>query len=128
VAAENYVFDAWYLSREQADHIGAYGKGWISRLKANRIINDQNRRMSIKRFETTLPRESFREINELDKTYRVYSQVLDVNKLGKVRVVVCYDSQNMDGKNNAKLKNTEDTNFTIGDTAAIDKERGWVSL
>jgi len=29
VAAENYVFDTWYLSRELADHIEAYGKGWI---------------------------------------------------------------------------------------------------
>lgn len=35
VAAENYVFDAWYLSKRLTSHIEAYGKGWISRLKAN---------------------------------------------------------------------------------------------
>jgi len=35
VAGENYVFDAWYLSKRLTSHIEAYGKGWISRLKAN---------------------------------------------------------------------------------------------
>jgi hypothetical protein len=27
VAAENYVFDAWYLSKRLTSHIEAYGKG-----------------------------------------------------------------------------------------------------
>jgi len=98
VAAENYVFDAWFISREMADRIEAYGKGWISRLKANRIIHHQNRRMSIRDFEAALPREAFKEIRVLGRSYWVYSQVLDVNKLGKVRVVVCYDDKAMRGE------------------------------
>ena len=98
VEAENYVYDAWFLSQELADHIEAYGKGWISRLKSNRIIYHQNRKMNIKNFEATLPRKAFRKVEVLDKSYWVYSQVLDVNKLGKVRAVICYDNQNLEGE------------------------------
>jgi len=43
--------------------------------------------MTIKEFEATLPREAFREIKVLG--YWAYTQVLDVNKLGRVRVVIC---------------------------------------
>jgi hypothetical protein len=35
-AAENYVFDARYLSKRPTSHKEAYGKGWILRLKANK--------------------------------------------------------------------------------------------
>jgi hypothetical protein len=98
VAAENYVFDAWFLSEELADHVEAYGKGWVSRLKANRIIYCQNQKMSIRDFEATLARKVFREVKLLDKSHWVYSQVLDVNKLGKVRVVICYDDKDLRGE------------------------------
>ena len=97
VAAENYVFDAWYLSKRLTDHIEAYRKGWVSRLKANRIVYHDGR-MTIKEFGKTVPREAFKEVRALDKTYWVYTQVLDVNKLAKVRVVICYDNKDLKGE------------------------------
>jgi len=45
VPAENYVFDSWYLSGELAEHIEAYGKGWVSRLKRNRILHTPDGRV-----------------------------------------------------------------------------------
>ena len=98
VAAENYVFDAWYLSKRLTSHIEAYRKGWISRLKANRIVYHDGRRMTIKEFGEALPREAFKEVGVLDKTYWAYTQALYVNKLGKVRGVICYDSKDLDGE------------------------------
>jgi len=98
VAAENYVFDAWYLSKKLVGHIEGYGKGWVSRLKPNRIVYHEGSRMSIKEFGKTVPRAAFREVRVLDKTYWVYTQVLDVNKLGKVRVVICYDDKDLKGE------------------------------
>jgi hypothetical protein len=47
VAAENYVFDAWYLSNRLVSHVEAYEKEWISRLKANRIGYYEEKRMNI---------------------------------------------------------------------------------
>jgi hypothetical protein len=98
VAAENYVFDAWYLSRRLTRHIEAYGKGWVSRLKANRIVYHEGGRMSIKAFGKTVPKEAFREVRVLDKTYWAYTQTLDVNRLGRVRVVICYGSEDLKGE------------------------------
>jgi len=98
VAAENYVFDAWYLSKRLTSHIEAYGKGWVSRLKANRIVYHEERRMTIKELRKILPREAFKWVRVLDKTYWVHTQVLDINKLGKVRVVICHDNKDLKGE------------------------------
>ena len=98
VAAENYVFDAWFLTKKLARHIEAQGKGWASRLKANRIVYYEGRRMAIKEFEAALPREAFKEIRVLGKSRWVFTRVLDVNKLGKVRVVICYDNGDLKGE------------------------------
>ncbi|MFQ6077359.1 MAG: transposase, partial [Candidatus Bathyarchaeia archaeon] len=87
IPAENYVFDAWFLSRELSKHIEAYGKGWVSRLKSNRIIHTEDGRMKIREWEETLPRQAFKEVQVLGKRHWAYTQVLDVNKLGKARVV-----------------------------------------
>jgi len=98
VAAENYVFDAWYLSKRLTSHIETYGKGWVSRLKANRIVYYEERRMTIKAFGKTVPKKAFKEVRVLDKAYWVHTQVLDINKLGKIRVVICYDNKDMKGE------------------------------
>ena len=97
VAAENYVFDSWYLSQEVAKHVEGYGKGWVSRLKSNRVVYHGKRRMSINRFREALPGEAFKKVEVLDKKFWAYTRVLDVNKLGWVRVVICYDNQDLEG-------------------------------
>jgi len=55
-------------------------------------------RMTIKKFGKALPRKAFKEVKALDKTYWVHSQVLGANKIGKVRVVICYDNKGMKGE------------------------------
>jgi hypothetical protein len=69
---------------------------WISRLKANRIVYGEKRQMAIKELGKPLHKEAFREVRVLDKTCWVHIQVLNVNKLGKVRVIICYDSKDLD--------------------------------
>ncbi|MFH1447412.1 MAG: hypothetical protein ABIG39_00985 [Candidatus Micrarchaeota archaeon] len=54
VPAESYVFDFWLLSRELAEHVESYGKGWVSRLKANRVVPHRGRKMSIRDLEAGL--------------------------------------------------------------------------
>jgi hypothetical protein len=70
--AENYVFDAWYLSKELAGHVEAYGRGWVSRLKPNRVIYTEDGRMGIKEWEETVSREAFKEARVLGKSYWAY--------------------------------------------------------
>lgn len=98
VAAENYVFDSWYLTQEVAGHIEGYGKGWVSRLKSNRVIWHRKRRMSINQYREALPGDAFKKVEVLGKRFWAYTRVLDVNKLGKARVVICYDNQDLEGE------------------------------
>lgn len=37
-------------------------------------------------------REAFKEIKVLGKSYWAFTKVLEVNRLGRVRIVVCYDN------------------------------------
>ena len=98
IPAENYVFDSWYLSRELAGHVEAYGKGWVSRLKRNRILHTPDGRVKAGKWVRRVPRGAFRETRVLDKSYWVYTRVLAVNKLGRVRVVVSYNNRDLEGK------------------------------
>jgi len=53
--------------------------------------------MSVKEFGKTLSKEDFREIMVRGKSYWVHTRILNVNKLGRVRVVVCYDNEDREG-------------------------------
>jgi hypothetical protein len=98
VPAENYVFDSWYLSQRLAGHIEAHGKGWVSRLKSNRIVHTMEGSTSMREWERRVPRDAYREIQALGKRYWAYTQVLTVNKLGKARVVISYDNPDLEGE------------------------------
>jgi len=98
VAAENYVFDAWFLSQALVDHIEAYGKGWVSRLKSNRIVHMGKGSTSVREWAEALPREAFKEVRVTGRSFWAYTQVLEVNRLGRVRVVICHDSPDLEGE------------------------------
>ena len=98
VPAETYVFDSWYLSQRLAAHVEAYGKGWVSRLKRNRILHTSNGKVKAGMWEEKVPRGAFRKVKALDKCYWVYTRVMNVNKLGRVRVVISYDNPDLKGE------------------------------
>jgi len=98
VAAENYVFDSWYLSGELAEHVEGYGKGWVSRLKRNRILHTSDGRVKAGTWVRSVPRHAFRMIRVLERSYWVYTEVLNVNRLGRVRVVASHDNPELEGE------------------------------
>lgn len=54
--------------------------------------------MSVKEFGKTLPRKDFREVEVLGKSCWVYARALEVNRLGRVMIVVCYDNEDLEGE------------------------------
>jgi len=54
--------------------------------------------MSIREFEGALPRDAFKEIKVFGKGHWAFTKVLEVNRLGRVRVVICYDEKGLDGE------------------------------
>jgi len=100
VPAETYVFDSWYLSQRLAAHIEAYGKGWVSRLKTNRILHTPDEKMKAGMWEGRVPRHAFSKVKALDKNYWVHMLVVTLNGLGRVRVVASYDNPDLEGDPN----------------------------
>lgn len=94
---KTYVFDAWFLCKKLTDRIKFYGKGWVSKLKSNRIVHHKGKEMSVKEFGKTLSKEDFREIMVRSKSYWVHTMILNVNKLGRVQVVVCHNNEDREG-------------------------------
>lgn len=48
-------------------------------------------------WERRVLRHAFSKVKALDKNYWVYTEVLNVNRLGRVRVVVSYDNPDLEG-------------------------------
>ena len=49
-------------------------------------------------WERRVPRRAFRMVEALNRSYWVYTKVLNVNKLGRVRGVASYDNSDLDGE------------------------------
>ena len=96
ISVETYVSDACFLRGKLAKHIESYEKSWVGRLKLNCVVYHKNQRTSVKEFGKTLPMKDFREV--LGKSYWVCARTLEVNKLGRVRIVVCYDNKDLEGE------------------------------
>jgi hypothetical protein len=73
--------------------------------------------MSVKEFGKTPSRESFREIMVRGKSYWVHTMILSVNKLGRVRVVVCYDNEELGG---APV-------YLVYEQTPLGRQKGWSS-
>lgn len=49
-------------------------------------------------YKETIHREAFRKMEVMGSSFWAYTKVLDVNKLGRVRVVGCYHNVNLEGE------------------------------
>jgi len=49
-------------------------------------------------WERRVPRHAFRKVKALDRNYWVYTEVLNVNRLGRLRVVASYDNPDLEGE------------------------------
>lgn len=81
-----------------AAHIEAYGKGWVSHLKRNRILHTSDGKVRAEMWVRSVPRHAFRKVEVLGRSYWVYTRVMNVNKLGRVRVVASYDNGDLEGE------------------------------
>lgn len=91
IPAEVYLADNWFLCKDLTSKIKSYKKHWIFAVKSNRIINVENRNISISDYAKQLPPEAYKIIEIEDKKYRVFSKVVKLSEIGKVRIVISYD-------------------------------------
>lgn len=98
IKAKVYVFDSWFLCKDIVKVISFYGKDWISILKSNRNLIIKNKKISVSEYIKTIPKMSYRQIKTKGgKFYWVFTKVVHVCSLGKVRIVISYDNKALKG-------------------------------
>jgi len=96
--ATTYLFDSWFLCKLIITVIGSYGKDWISVLKSNRNLMIKNQKLSVSDYIKTIPPSCYRQITtRAGKCYWVFSKVVQVCSLGKVRLVISYNNHRLAG-------------------------------
>ena len=98
IKAKTYLFDSWFLCKLIITVIGSYGKNWISVLKSNRNLMIKNQKMPVSDYIKTIPQSCYRQITtKAGKCYWVFSKVVQVCSLGKVRLVISYNNHRLSG-------------------------------
>jgi len=98
IKANVFVFDSWFLCKDITNVIASYGKDWISMLKSNRKLIIKNEKIAVAEYIKTIPHMSYRHLKTKGgKFYWVFTKVVHVCSLGKVRIVISYDNKTLKG-------------------------------
>lgn len=106
------LFDSWYLAPELLQLLEKHNKNWISILKTNRnlrtatvnlkdekgkLVKFDKSTIQVKEFVPLIPKSAFKPI-EVDGTiYYCFTKNLSLTSLGKVRLVISFDTPACDG-------------------------------
>lgn len=104
IPKDAYVLDAALLSPDLAEKIDNHGQAYVSRLAKTRLVELPGRRLaSLLTFAKELPREVFKPIHVQTRhgeprIYACFTKYLKIHGWRKVRVVISYDNENLDGE------------------------------
>lgn len=87
------TFDSWYLAAKVIELIEQLKKFWISPLKSNRIVLKHNKRIPLKKYVSDIPKSSFVKKKIKGKYYWYYSEMVKISKLGKIHLVLYYETE-----------------------------------
>jgi len=101
-----YVCDAALAVPELMDRIDGYNKAWVSRLAKNRLVQTEHANggfESIESFAQSLPKEAFKPADVQTRhgqkrTYYCFSKCLMVRGWKKLRIVISYDNEKLEGE------------------------------
>ena len=92
------LFDNWYASKDFIIFLQAKPLSWVTRLKSDRNVKIAGRYMRIRDFGATLPREAFKGVMVGETAYWVFSKAVDLKGVGRVRIVISYDNEELQGE------------------------------
>lgn len=109
IKASTYLFDSWFLCKELINTIRSYGKDWISTIKHNRLLIIMNKKISVSDFIKSIPKQAYRKIKtKQGKIYWIFTKSVKASSLGKVRIVISYDSPYFKGDPLVLVTNRKD--------------------
>ena len=112
VPFETVLFDAWYLAPELLAVLAEFNKNWISLLKLNRNIQTQNLiikddqgqtisfdkpKIKVQDLIPLIPKSAFKAVQIGQQTYYCFTKNVRIASLGKVRIVISFDTPDLEG-------------------------------
>lgn len=106
------LFDSWYLAEEFVDFLHRRRKDWISILKKNRqletnsfVLKDAEEKriplegphISVENLVLLIPAHAYRPVQVGDQTYWTFTMAVRIPALGKVRLVISFENQELTG-------------------------------
>jgi len=99
-----YVCDAAMALPELMDRIEEYGKAWVSRLAKNRLVQTAKGGFeTVESFARSLPKTAFAPVqvetrHGQKRTYWCFSIVVMVHGWKRLRIVISYDNEELEGE------------------------------
>jgi len=112
LAFDTLVFDGWYLSEELVRAAERRQKDWISLLKKNRNLETasfalrdasgqgvalEGPHISVEKLVPLIPAHAYREVKVKEKSYWTFTLTVRIPSLGKVRLVISFETAELTG-------------------------------
>jgi len=99
---DTVLLDSWYCCRELTETITGVEKHWVAACKSNRLVETGHGFVTLTDYAKTLPADAFRAVT-VDGTdgttsYWVFTKTLVFKTLGRVRLVISYDTADRTGE------------------------------
>lgn len=109
---QTVLFDSWYLSAEFVAHLKAKKKDWVSLLKTNRNLEGYSIRLrdadghriqfthphiKVEDLVPLIPKSAFRPVKLESHTYWCFTLCVRIPGLGKVRLVISFETADVSG-------------------------------
>lgn len=99
-----YVLDAALLTPDLAEKIESYNQAWVSRLAKSRLVSLRGSRVqNLLAYAKELPADVFKPVfvktrHGEPRTYWCFTKCLIIANWKRVRVVISYDNENLEGE------------------------------
>lgn len=99
-----YVCDAALVTKELMTRIEDYGQAWVSRLAKSRLVQTANGAFeTVESFARSLPKHVFKPVKVKtrhgeERTYWCFSNTVRVHDWKRIRLVISYDNEKLDGE------------------------------
>jgi hypothetical protein len=117
------LFDSWYLSPELVQHLRHRDKDWVSLLKGNRNLDSESihlkdewgqrirlpgPQIKVEALMPWIPKSAFRPISIKQRTYWCFTFTCRMPTLGKVRLVISFEDEDLKGTYAVLVSNRTD--------------------
>ena len=117
------VFDAWYLAEDLVRVLARRRKDWISLLKTNRLLETASFQLrdvngwamklpgphlAVEDLVPLIPANAYRSVTVQEHTYWCFTLAVRIHGLGKVRIVVSFETEQLTGRSVVLVTNRVD--------------------